>query len=393
MSVQNITVFGATGSIGDSTLDIIASHPERYQVYALSAFTRMDKLATLAHKFAVKVVNVPDETARQKFIDNFTTLKSHIALPEIRLGQVGLCETARDPASPTIVCAIVGVAGLPSAYAAAQAGKKILLANKEVLVSAGALFMQAVAASGAQLLPLDSEHNAIFQCMPADQSTRHVKKLILTASGGPFRQTPIEQLADVTPAQACKHPNWDMGRKISIDSATMLNKGLEVIEAKWLFDVAAENINVVIHPQSTIHSLVQYIDGSLLAQLGNADMRIPISYALAYPERIIHNAAEFNLSDLVRLDFQAPDYQRYPCLGLAFQSLKSGLAECAALNAANEVAVDAFLNGRIAFTRIAQLIERVLNQLTMPSLKDIEQVLAFDLQVRQLSQTYLTKTS
>ena len=197
----------------------------------------------------------------------------------------------------------------------------------------------------------------------------------------------------MTPAQACKHPNWDMGRKISIDSATMLNKGLEVIEAKWLFDVAAENIDVVIHPQSTIHSLVQYIDGSLLAQLGNADMRIPISYALAYPERIIHNAAEFNLSDLVRLDFQAPDYQRYPCLGLAFQSLKSGLAECAALNAANEVAVDAFLNGRIAFTRIAQLIERVLNQLTMPSLKDIEQVLAFDLQVRQLSQTYLTKTS
>lgn len=393
MPVQHITVFGATGSIGDSTLDIIASHPERYQIYALSAFSRMDKLAAIAHYFAAKVVVVPDEQARQKFMDNFAVFKSHVALPEIRLGEAGLCETARDPASPTVVCAIVGAAGLPSAYAAAQAGKKILLANKEVLVSAGALFMQAVAESGAQLLPLDSEHNAIFQCMPADLSTQHVKKLILTASGGPFRQTPLAELSKVTPAQACKHPNWDMGRKISIDSATMLNKGLEVIEAKWLFNVSPENIDVVIHPQSTIHSLVQYIDGSLLAQLGNADMRIPISYALAYPERIAHKASEFNLSDLVRLDFQAPDYQRYPCLGLAFQALKAGLAECAALNAANEVAVDAFLNGQIGFTRIAQMIEHVLNQLSMPSLKDIDHVLEFDAHVRRVSQAYLPKVA
>ena len=389
MSVQNITVFGATGSIGDSTLDIIASHPDRYRVYALSAFSRVDKLANLAHKFAAKVVIVPDEQARQKFITHYSALNTQQAVPEVRLGQAGLCETASDPCSETVVCAIVGAAGLPSAYAAAQAGKKILLANKEVLVSAGALFMQAVADSGAQLLPLDSEHNAIFQCMPADMSTKHVKKLILTASGGPFRLTPLEQLTAVTPEQACKHPNWDMGRKISIDSATMLNKGLEVIEAKWLFNVSAQDIDVVIHPQSTIHSLVQYIDGSLLAQLGNADMRIPISYALAYPERISHNAAEFDLAKLVQLDFQAPDYQRYPCLSLAFQALKAGLAECATLNAVNEIAVEAFLQGRIAFTQIAQLIERMLNQVTMPNILDIEHVIAFDTQVRHESQQSL----
>lgn len=393
MSVQNITVFGATGSIGDSTLDIIASHPDRYRVYALSAFSRMDKLASLAHKFAAKVVIVPDVQARQKFIAHYTALNAQIPVPEIRLGQAGLCETACDPSSETVVCAIVGAAGLPSAYAAAQAGKKILLANKEVLVSAGALFMQAVQESGAELLPLDSEHNAIFQCMPADMSTKHVKKLILTASGGPFRLTPLEQLTTVTPAQACKHPNWDMGRKISIDSATMLNKGLEVIEAKWLFNVSAEDIDVVIHPQSTIHSLVQYIDGSLLAQLGNADMRIPISYALAYPERISHNAAQFDLTKLVQLDFQAPDYQRYPCLSLAFQALKAGLAECATLNAANEIAVEAFLQGRIAFTQIAQVIDRMLNQITMPKIHDIEHVIAFDAQVRHESQQSLLSLS
>lgn len=393
MSGQFITVFGATGSIGDSTLDIIASHPERYQVYALSAFSRMEKLAQLAQRFAAKVVVVPNEQAHQTFLDAFGRINSTTSCPEVRIGQEGLCETARDPLSPSIVCAIVGAAGLPSAYAAAKAGKKILLANKEVLVSAGELFMRAVAESGAQLLPLDSEHNAIFQCMPSNLSTQHIKKLILTASGGPFRLTPLEELAAVTPAQACKHPNWDMGRKISIDSATMLNKGLEVIEAKWLFNVPAEQIEVVIHPQSTIHSLVQYIDGSLLAQLGNTDMRIPISYALAYPERIKHNAADFDLANLVRLDFEAPDYERYPCLALAFQALKAGLPECATLNAANEVAVEAFLNGQIGFTDIAVLIEKMLNQMKMPSLGSIEQVIEFDVQVRQSTRLALSAMS
>lgn len=391
MTVQYVTIFGATGSIGDSTLDIIACHPERYQVYALSAFKSMPKLAQLSQRFNAHVVVVADEAARQEFIRAFNQLPNAHKRPEIRLGQEGLCETACDRLSQTVVCAIVGTAGLPSAYAAAKAGKKILLANKEVLVSAGALFMQTVAESGSQLLPLDSEHNAIFQCLPSNLSTTHVDKLILTASGGPFRQWSLDELENVTPDQACKHPNWSMGRKISVDSATMINKGFEVIEAKWLFDVSAKDIDVLIHPQSTVHSLVQYIDGTLLAQLGNPDMRIPISYALAYPERIKHKAAYFDLSRLTQLDFQPPDYQRYPCLSLAFQALKAGLAECATLNAANEIAVDAFLNERIRFTQIATTIEKMLNIVQLPELHSIEEVIAFDAQVRRYTQEALTQ--
>lgn len=386
--MQSVVVFGATGSIGDSTLDIIACHPERYKVYALSAFSRMEKLVALTQKFQPSVVIVPDDTRKAQF----QTLNQGGFQPkEIRVGQQGLCDTAQDTQADTIVCAIVGAAGLPSAYAAAQAGKRILLANKEVLVTAGSLFMQAVSQYGATLLPLDSEHNAIFQCLPKDHPKQHLQKIIITASGGPFRHMPYEQLETVTPEQACKHPNWNMGRKISVDSATMVNKGLEVIEAKWLFDLEPQQIEVVIHPQSTIHSMVQYIDGSLLAQLGNHDMRIPISYALGYPDRIFHNAAYFDLSQLTQLDFYAPDYKRYPCLKLAFAALREGIGACTVLNASNEIAVAQFLAGKIRFTQIAQTIEYALSYLGSPALQTIEDVLAFDAEVRVKTLDYLHK--
>lgn len=386
--MQSVVIFGATGSIGSSTLDIIACHPERYKVYALSAFSRLDKLVALTQKFMPTIIVVPDEESRQQFL----ALNQEGFQPkEIRVGQQGLCDTAQETEVDTVVCAIVGAAGLPSAYAAARAGKKILLANKEVLVTAGSLFMQAVKQYGATLLPLDSEHNAIFQCLPKQYPTQHLKKVIITASGGPFRSLPLEDLALVTPMQACQHPNWSMGRKISVDSATMLNKGLEVIEAKWLFDLEPNQIDVVIHPQSTIHSMVQFIDGSLLAQLGNHDMRIPISYALAYPERITHNAADFDLNQLIRLDFSAPDMDRYPCLQLAFHALASGSGACTILNASNEIAVAQFLEERIAFTQIAQAIEYMLNTLSPPSdLSSIEEVMYFDAEVRKRTLAYLT---
>ncbi|MDY3330804.1 MAG: 1-deoxy-D-xylulose-5-phosphate reductoisomerase [Pelistega sp.] len=383
--MKSVVVFGATGSIGDSTLDIIASHPDQYKVYALSAFSRMEKLVDLTVKFQPAVVIVPTEQAKRQFL----SLNTSTVQPEVRVGQAGLCETAQDPQAEVIVCAIVGAAGLASAYAAAQAGKTILLANKEVLVTAGELFMNAVKTYGATLLPLDSEHNAIFQCLPQQDPKRHLQKVIVTASGGPFRELPLEALEHVTPAQACKHPNWNMGRKISVDSATMLNKGLEVIEAKWLFDLSPDQIEVVIHPQSTIHSMVQFIDGSLLAQLGHHDMRIPISYSLAYPERITHNAAHFNLAALTRLDFMPPDLTRYPCLRLAFDAMKEGIGACTILNASNEIAVQQFLDGHLKFTQIASTIENMLTQIQAPVLSCIDDVLAFDQEVRHKTQSYL----
>lgn len=383
--MKSVVVFGATGSIGDSTLDIIASHPDRYKVYALSAFSRMEKLVMLTAKFAPAVVVVPTQAAKEEFV----RLNNTGVSPEIRVGQDGLCETAQDHQTDIVVCAIVGAAGLASAYAAVKAGKTILLANKEVLVTAGELFMHAVKAYGATLLPLDSEHNAIFQCLPSQNPKQHLEKIIVTASGGPFRQFSLEELEHVTPAQACKHPNWNMGRKISVDSATMLNKGLEVIEAKWLFDLTPEQIEVVIHPQSIIHSMVQFIDGSLLAQLGHHDMRIPISYSLAYPERITHNAAKFDLSALSRLDFMPPDLTRYPCLRLAFDAMKEGIGACTVLNASNEIAVQWFLDGQLKFTQIAQTIETMLNHIQVPALSSIDDVLVFDQEIRAKTQDYL----
>lgn len=383
--MKSVVVFGATGSIGDSTLDIMACHPDKYKVYALSAFSQMAKLVQLTQRFSPEVVIVPDEQRRQEFLRLNTTGVQ----PKIRIGQEGLCETAQDPLADTVVCAIVGAAGLPSAYAAAQAGKRILLANKEVLVTAGALFMQAVAEHGATLLPLDSEHNAIFQCLPHQDPKRHLQKVIITASGGPFRTLPLEALEHVTPAQACKHPNWNMGRKVSIDSATMVNKGLEVIEAKWLFDLDPNQIEVVIHPQSTVHSMVQFKDGSLLAQLGDHDMRIPISYGLAYPERITHNAAHFDLASLTRLDFMPPDFQRYPCLRLAFSALRQGNGACTVLNTSNEIAVQQFEAGKIKFTQIAQAIEYMLEHTVVPNLSCVDDVLRFDQELRIKTREFL----
>ncbi len=355
--MQNITIFGATGSIGESTLDIVRRHPARFRIYALSAHQRMQALAELALEFSAKVIIVPDVAAVDVFRAHWP---AHAPLPEIRFGQRGLCETARDPQTDCVVAAIVGIAGLASAFEAAQAGKRILLANKEALVAAGSLFMETVQKHEAQLLPVDSEHNAIFQCLQSGRDMRQVRRLVLTASGGPFRSTPVAQLHGVTPEQACRHPNWNMGRKISVDSATMVNKGLEVIEAHFLFGLPAEQIDVVIHPESTVHSMVEFIDGSLLAQLGNTDMRIPISYVMGYPERIDSATPVFDLTKLQQLNFNVPDFERFPCLKLAFQALRAGQPACIALNAANEIAVERFLQGRLRFTQIAQVIEKAL---------------------------------
>ncbi|MDO5667304.1 MAG: 1-deoxy-D-xylulose-5-phosphate reductoisomerase [Alcaligenaceae bacterium] len=376
---QRICLFGATGSIGESTLDVVASHPEAFEVYAMSAFNQVKKLIELSLKHKPKVLILPTDEAKQKFVSQWP---SEIKLPEIRIGSEALVQTAVDSEVDTVVCAIVGTAGLASAYAAAQAGKRILLANKEALVASGQLFMQAVKQSGAELLPIDSEHNAIFQCLPNPIKRAEIKQIILTASGGPFRDTDISLLDAVTPEQACKHPNWSMGRKISVDSATMLNKGLEVIEAKWLFDMPLEQIKVVVHPESVVHSMVHYHDGSMIAQLGHSDMRIPISYALAYPQRVTNQAPEFDLSQLSQLNFRLPDLARYPCLALAYQAMAAGQESTIVLNGSNEVAVEAFLTNQIKFTDIPRLINSMLEQNWSQTVDSIEAVHAFDHEVR-----------
>lgn len=376
---QRICLFGATGSIGDSTLDVIASHPEEFEVYAMSAFSQVSKLIELSLVHRPEVLILPSQEAKQQLTSLWP---SDRALPELRIGAEALVETAMDPEVDTVVCAIVGTAGLASAYAAAKAGKRILLANKEALVASGELFMRAVRQSGAELLPIDSEHNAIFQCLPNPVAHSEIKQIILTASGGPFRDTEVGLLDGVTPAQACKHPNWSMGRKISVDSATMLNKGLEVIEAKWLFDLPLEQIKVLVHPESTVHSMVHYCDGSILAQLGNSDMRIPISHALAYPKRLLNQAPEFDLSQFSQLNFKLPDLQRYPCLDLAYQASEAGQESTIVLNSSNEIAVDAFLNNKIKFTDIPKLIASMLEKSWHQMIDSIEAVHAFDEEVR-----------
>ena len=388
-AMQRVVVLGSTGSIGVSTLDVIARHPERMSVYALSAHSRMEQLAEQAAASRAAVVVVPDDAARMRFVVAWNGAGQP---PEIRVGPQALADTAADAQCDTVMAAIVGAAGLPSALAAAQAGKRVLLANKEALVAAGPLFMDAVRASGAELLPIDSEHNAIFQCLPhgarASAPTTPaagVRRLLLTASGGPFRRADPADLESVTPEQACAHPNWSMGRKISVDSATMLNKGLEVIEAHWLFAMPPERIEVVVHPQSVIHSMVEYEDGSVLAQLGQPDMRTPIAYALGFPERIASGVGALDLARLGRLDFEAPDLERFPCLRLSFEALRAGQAASVALNAANEVAVQAFLEGRLPYTWIARVIQAALewqagrSSVTLGSLGD---VLALDAEIR-----------
>ena len=388
--MQSVCILGSTGSIGESTLDVIARHPDVFSVYALSAHSRIQKLAAQAARHGARVVIVPDAASARQFTEVWEGGPG--AMPEIRVGAQALADTAADAGVTTVMAAIVGAAGLPSALAAARAGKRVLLANKEALVAAGNLFMQAVRDNQAELLPIDSEHNAIFQCLPhgdraavPTQPARGVRRLLLTASGGPFRTTPIEQLALVTPEQACAHPNWRMGRKISVDSATMLNKGLEVIEAHWLFAMPADRIEVLIHPQSVVHSLVEYEDGSVLAQLGQPDMRTPIAYGLGFPDRIDSGVGLLDLAAAGRLDFESPDMGRFPCLHLSFGALRAGQGACITLNAANEVAVARFLDGRIAFNAIPATIEACLNALSaehacLPA--SLDDILALDQEVR-----------
>ncbi|MFT0548329.1 1-deoxy-D-xylulose-5-phosphate reductoisomerase [Allopusillimonas ginsengisoli] len=392
MKFQRVCVLGSTGSIGESTLDVISRHPESMAVYALSAHSRVERLAAQAAATSARVVIVADTAARMRFLQAWPAGRP---LPEIRVGTQALTDTAADPEVTTVMAAIVGAAGLPSALAAAQAGKRVLLANKEALVAAGGLFMRTVRDHGAELLPIDSEHNAIFQCLPVNASAsapvgpaKGVRRLLLTASGGPFRCMALDELDHVTPDQACAHPNWSMGRKISVDSATMLNKGLEVIEAHWLFAMPVERIQVLIHPQSMVHSMVEYEDGSILAQLGQPDMRTPIAYGLGFPQRIDSGVGLLQLAALGRLDFELPDYARFPCLRLAFEALVGGQASCVALNAANEVAVDQFLKEQIGYTQIARIIEASLERVarqSLPGPDTLEDVLELDARARGIA--------
>jgi 1-deoxy-D-xylulose-5-phosphate reductoisomerase len=388
--MQNITILGATGSIGVSTLDVIARHPDRYRIYALSAHSKVDDLAKQCARFQPKVAVVGSAQAASTLE---ALLKKAGIATDVLWGEEALCQVASAPGCDTVMAAIVGAAGLAPSLAAARAGKKVLLANKEALVMSGQLFMTAVAESGATLLPIDSEHNAIFQCLPSDFSRapeRHgISRILLTASGGPFLSRAVDTLDAVTPEEAVAHPNWVMGRKISVDSATMMNKGLEVIEAAWLFGASASQIEVLIHPQSVIHSMVSYIDGSVLAQLGNPDMRTPIAHALAYPERIASGVAPLDLTAMAQLRFERPDLRRFPCLKLAYDALQAGGSAPALLNAANEVAVEAFLNRQIGFRMIDQLIDRVMNVIPHEPVADIGALLEQDRRARALAREYL----
>ncbi len=388
--MQAITILGATGSIGVSTLDVVARHPDRYRIHALTAHSKVDELAAQCMQFrpAVAVVGTAEAANALQAKLSQAGLQTEVAH-----GEAALCAAATAAECDAVMAAIVGAAGLPPTLAAARAGKKILLANKEALVMSGQLFMDAIADSGAILLPIDSEHNAIFQCLPLNYRRspidHGIRKILLTASGGPFLDRAVETLADVTPDQAVAHPNWSMGRKISVDSATMMNKGLEVIEAHWLFGATPEQIEVVIHPQSVIHSMVSYADGSVLAQLGNPDMRTPIAHALAYPERIDSGVEPVDLAKIAQLNFRRPDYVQFPCLKLAFDALKAGGSAAALMNAANEVAVEAFLDRKIGFRKINQLIAEVMNTLPSASVDNLEDLLEQDRRARALAQSLL----
>jgi 1-deoxy-D-xylulose-5-phosphate reductoisomerase len=372
---MNLVLLGATGSIGSSTLDVVARHPQRYRVFALTANGSAEPLLELCrrHRPAYAVLSGAPRDAKlaARFADCGT---------QLLFGAAALEQVVTDSRCDAVMAAIVGAAGLASTFAAARAGKRVLLANKEALVMAGPLLTQAAREAGAQLLPVDSEHNAVFQCL---SDIKAVRRIVLTASGGPFRCAPVESLDAVTPAQACAHPNWVMGRKISVDSATMMNKGLEVMEACFLFGVPPQSIEVVIHPQSIVHSLVEYVDGSLIAQLSNPDMRVPIAHALAFPERIASGATPLDLTTMKSLSFERPDERRFPCLRLAYAALERGGTAPAVLNAANEVAVAAFLEGRLAFTGIARVIAETLDAVPSGRASDLEAVMAADQQARR----------
>ncbi|GHC28749.1 1-deoxy-D-xylulose 5-phosphate reductoisomerase [Kushneria pakistanensis] len=390
--MQTITLLGATGSVGASTLDIVARHPDRYRFHALTAHSSIESLLSLClqHRPAFAVVGYENDALHLA-----EQLREHGVDTQVRWGEAALCDVAAE--AEVVVAAIVGAAGLLPTLAAVRAGRRILLANKEALVMSGALFMREVARSGAVLLPLDSEHNAIFQCLPREHRgglERHgITRLLLTASGGPFREHDVQALAQVTPEQACAHPNWSMGRKISVDSATLMNKGLELIEACWLFDATPDQIDVVVHPQSVIHSMAAYSDGSVLAQLGNPDMRTPIAHALAWPERIDAGVAPLDLFAVARLDFQTPDTERFPCLRLAREAMVAGGTAPAVLNAANEIAVEAFLAGNIGFTDIAVVVETVMGRIETRSADELEIIWAHDRLARHEAQNVINAMS
>lgn len=389
-AIQWITVLGATGSIGLSTLDVLGRHPERFRAFALTAQRRIDELAELCRRhqprFAV--------TGSAADAERLTGLLADMAQPpRVLHGSDGLAQVAAAPDVDQVMAAIVGAAGLAPTLAAARAGKRVLLANKEALVMAGRVFMDTVRASGAVLLPIDSEHNALFQCMPpgfvAGRASAGVRRLLLTASGGPFRTREPASLAAVTPDEACAHPNWSMGRKISVDSATMMNKGLELIEACWLFDVAPDDVEIVVHPESVIHSMVEYLDGSVLAQLGQPDMRTPIAQALAWPERVEAGVGSLDLVARAALHFEAPDPARFPCLRLAAEAARIGGRAPAVLNAANEIAVEAFLDGRVGYMAIPAIIDAVLAAAEDGPVDGLDDVLEADRRGRELATQHL----
>ena len=392
MTQQVLTILGSTGSIGESTLDVVSRHPEKFRVFALAGHRQVDKLAAQCKQFRPEYAVVGDACHAAELEKK---LKQEGINTQVLYGSQALIDVASADEVSGVMCAIVGAAGLPSALAAAQKGKTIYLANKETLVVSGALFMETALQNGATVLPIDSEHNAIFQVLPRDYTGRlnehGINSIILTASGGPFLNTDLSTFDSITPEQAVKHPNWSMGRKISVDSASMMNKGLELIEAHWLFNCPPEKLEVVIHPQSVIHSMVRYRDGSVLAQLGNPDMRTPIAYCLGLPERIDSGVGELDFGALSALTFQKPDFDRFPCLKLAYQAMNAGGAAPCVLNAANEVAVAAFLDKRIKFTDIAKVIAHCLAQDFSDGRHDIEGLLAQDAQTRRQAEAFIGK--
>ncbi|MGD9888785.1 MAG: 1-deoxy-D-xylulose-5-phosphate reductoisomerase [Halothiobacillaceae bacterium] len=390
---QGVCVLGATGSIGQSTLDVLRRHPKRWQVESLGANRDVEGMLMACVEFKPRVVAMADSEAAGRLGN---ALKAQGIMTKVLAGEEGMETIAADVASQVVVAAIVGAVGLRSSLAAVRAGKRVLLANKEALVMSGALFMAEVAAHGATLIPLDSEHNALFQCLPhvalhGDGRLAGVESLVLTASGGPFLDWSAERLQGVTPEQACAHPNWSMGKKISVDSASLMNKGLEVIEAFWLFAMPLERIKVVVHPQSIVHSMVAYADGSVLAQLGLPDMRTPIAHALAWPERVQSGVATLDLTQMANLSFVQPDTLRFPCLRLAYDALRKGGLACAVLNAANEVAVDAFLNRDLGFMQIPALIEAVLERATQGTADTLDKVFAADAEGRDLANDWISQ--
>jgi len=387
-SIRNIALLGATGSIGLSTLDVIARHPDKYRAAALSANSKVDDLLNICAKFKPDTAVIAEPGCYPALRDG---LKKLGLATQAMAGPEALNELAAAPQFDTVLAAIVGAAGMHSTLAAAKAGKHLLLANKESVVVAGEILMRTARENGAKILPIDSEHNAIYQCLPVNGNDKSVRRLLLTASGGPFRGRTRESLASITPQQACAHPNWVMGRKISVDSATLMNKGLEVIEAHHLFNISAEKIEVVVHPQSIIHSLVDYVDGSVLAQLGNPDMRTAIAYGLAWPERIDSGVAPLDLIALSRFDFERPNLNVFPCLALAFHALTLGGTAPTVLNAANEIAVEAFLNEKLSFLDIANVIESTLSVFSAEPVRDLDVLMAVDNQARIKAQEFVNK--